>query len=61
MGIVRRLLSIGLGLAAGVAAIKLLKNQQEKGIFELSEKDYVELPIPDESAPSNSDTPPQSL
>ena len=61
MGIVRRLLSIGLGLAAGVAAIKLLKNQQEKGIFELSEKDYVELPIPDDSTPSNSDTPSQSL
>ena len=52
MALFRRLLSIGLGLAAGAAALKLIKNHQEKGIFELSEKDYVEIPLPSEESDS---------
>ncbi len=52
MALFRRLFSIGLGLAAGAAALKLLKNQQEKGVFELSEKDYVEIPLDSEDTDS---------
>lgn len=50
MGIITRLLSIGIGIAAGAAALKLLKKQEQNSdIFELSEKDYIELPISEEA------------
>lgn len=51
---IHRLLSIIVGIGAGVLAIKLLKNDQKKNnIFELSEHDYVEIPFPDESDSNN--------
>lgn len=51
---IHRLLSIIVGIGAGVLAIKLLKNDQKKNnIFELSEYDYVEIPFPDESDSNN--------
>ncbi len=53
---VHRLLSIAVGVVAGLLAIKLLKNEQKKSnIFELSEHDYVEIPYPD-SSESKSDS-----
>lgn len=56
MALFRRLFSIGLGLAAGAAALKLLKNKQEKGVFELSERDYVEIPLPSEETDSQQES-----
>lgn len=49
MGMITRLLAMGVGIAAGAAALKLLKKQEQKqDVFELSEKDYIELPISEE-------------
>lgn len=56
MRLITRLLSIAVGLAAGAAAVKLLEKQQENGVFELGEDDYIELPTADaeESQPPRS-------
>lgn len=54
MRFITRLLSIGVGLAAGAAAVKLLRDQQEQGVFELGEDDYIELPHADPAAPAES-------
>ncbi len=52
MRFITRLLSIAVGLAAGAAAVKLLRDQQEQGVFELGEDDYVELPSSEPAAPA---------
>lgn len=44
MGFIRRILSIGIGLAAAAAAVLLLKHKQQEGVFELDEGSYRELP-----------------
>jgi len=44
MGFIRRILSIGIGLAAAAAAVLLLKHKQQEGVFELDEDSYRELP-----------------
>ncbi len=52
MRFITRLLSIAVGLAAGAAAVKLLRDQQEQGVFELGEDDYIELPHAEPAAPA---------
>ena len=60
MRFITRLLSIAVGLAAGAAAVKLLHRQQEQGVFELSEDDYIELPQPDDHSQDAGSQPPQA-
>ena len=43
MGFIRRILSVGIGLAAAAAAVLLLKHKQQEGVFELDEDSYREL------------------
>lgn len=43
MGFIRRILSVGIGLAAAAAAVLLLKRKQQEGVFELDENSYREL------------------
>ena len=48
MGVLRRVLSIGAGIAAGAVAYKLLKDHNENRQLE---GDYIELPIEPEEEP----------
>lgn len=48
MGFIRRFLSIGLGLAAGAFALKLLRDYNDDGHIE---GEYVEVPLTEDDAP----------
>ena len=56
MGFIRRFLSIGLGLAAGAFAVKLLRDYNNDGHIE---GDYVEVPLTeeDDTAPAGEEEP----
>lgn len=49
MGLIRRFLSIGLGIAAGAVACKLLRDYNNDGHIE---GEYVEIPLEDASHPA---------
>ena len=48
MGLMRRLLSVGLGVAAGAFADKLLKDYNDDGHIDA---EYVELPLQEDATP----------
>ena len=54
MGLIRRILSICLGLAAGAFAIKLLRDYNDDGHIE---GEYVEVPLAEGTAPERPETP----
>ena len=56
MGLIRRFLSIGLGLAAGALAVKLLRDYNDDGYIE---GEYVEVPLTegDEAQPAAEEQP----
>lgn len=55
MGFIRRFLSIGLGLAAGAFAVKLLRDYNDDGHIE---GEYVEVPLTEgEDAPEGEEEP----
>lgn len=54
MSVLRRLLSVGVGLAAGAFAYKLLKDYNDKNQLE---GDYIELPLEKNTEPEETHAP----
>lgn len=54
MSVLRRLLSVGVGLAAGAFAYKLLKDYNDKNELE---GDYIELPLEEDRKPEETAAP----
>lgn len=57
MGILRRFLSIGVGVAAGALAYKLLQDYNETNVLN---GDYVEVPMPEEADTAEPEADPAS-